>query len=455
MFFKIQPYQTSLNACLVVALGVMLQGTCYTGEAPEDCLPPGPGGTREDRYMAFFEPDEYAWKLFLAISKQADPARPGYPDPAKPELNQYDDDKDVVWESWALSSGGRSGGFRRSVPNRSEIFLDKGAPPPPWGTWKRGTKPKEHLEFFQGEDPHSTPKSPLKAQKLQKALRPGMQILISDTVRGGEQLGEEVRMNICGYNFVLEKKLYSVEGIEAMVTIALDPRNTQPGLIQFPNGAQEVKAKWIPISENDKPRYHWRSIAVPGEEGANPEVQTWGMVGLHITTKDLPNWFWCSFEHVDTESHAEIPSRDATTTRTGGQRPETTAGNPQSKWQYYRLRGTQIDFTNAFGPVILANTQIEHGFQMSSSCMTCHSRASAGLRRHRPDLNQFQPNTLPVFTPQFEDGKIRFGPIGAPNPNWFRADESRLRYIQTDFVWVLPFRANSVNETPPTKPIVP
>jgi hypothetical protein len=35
----------------------------------------------------------------------------------------------------------------------------------------------------------------------------------------------------------------------------------------------------------------------------------------HRITRDLPNWFWCGFEHADTEQTAELASRGSATGR--------------------------------------------------------------------------------------------------------------------------------------------
>jgi hypothetical protein len=119
------------------------------------CDLPTPGGTPEDANMAFFNPDEYAWKLFLSLNRQGSANDPGVPDPKHKNINEYEDDKSVVWETWALASGGRSGPFRRTIPNRSEIYLDKGAKPLEWGKWDRSDGKAKHLEPFQTEDPSS------------------------------------------------------------------------------------------------------------------------------------------------------------------------------------------------------------------------------------------------------------------------------------------------------------
>ena len=427
---------------------------------PPECALTGPGGTKTDQYMAFFDPDEYAWRLFLHLNRQGDTHSPGTPDKRKAELTKYDDDSPTVWETLALASGGRSGPFRRSIPNRSEVYLDQGATPPAWGKWARAVVTAKSLEPFQTEDPTNfgTRKTPARAaaaaDSMDGRMFAAMMLFSDESVIGLEQIGEEVRTNKCAYDFIVENELYNLEGLEAKARVGLAARSPNPDLISFPLGAQEVKAKWVAITDADKPRYHWRNIT--DETG---HVQSYGLIGLHITTRDLPNWFWTSFEHVDTEVHAEYPSIDSTTrgqkaTKRGsdeGVRIETV----NSKWQYYRLRGTQIDFSTSRRPVILANSQIEHGFQQSSSCMTCHSRAVVGLRAARPDLSPCQPNTLPVFLQSTEEPAldniqaIRYGPVGSPDPNWFHADGARPRYIQTDFLWSIPFRALSKYEVVP------
>src|SRR5438270_7474387 len=60
-----------------------------------------PGGRPEDVSLAINNPDEYAWRLFLAINRQAAVGRIGEPDPKFP-ITKYTDDVPVVWETWAL-----------------------------------------------------------------------------------------------------------------------------------------------------------------------------------------------------------------------------------------------------------------------------------------------------------------------------------------------------------------
>lgn len=93
--------------------------------------------------------------------------------------------------------------------------------------------------------------------------------------------------------------------------------------------------------------------------------------------------------------------------------------------------------------------------------VTCHARATIGLREQRPDLLAWQVNILSVFTAVYNDnlvpinvnsdtlpGLIRYGAIGAPDPEWYRVDKVRLRYIPSDFLWSLAFRPYSKTVVP-------
>jgi hypothetical protein len=222
-------------------------------------------------------------------------------------------------------------------------------------------------------------------------------------------------------------------------------------LIAFPNNSQEVKAQWVKISDADKNRYHWRMV-----KNSKGQDEIWGLTGLHIITRDLPNWFWCDFEHEDFIPWAEVPASDRTTR--GDDAPSRGAKDgirkevDGTKWQHYRLRGTQNAFTDSRGFfTVVANSQIEKGFQQTSSCITCHARATAGLRSSDPLANPNRTYSLPVFeisTP------FVIGSVGTPKMNWFVDEFSRPRFIQTDFLWSLPFRACSEKETPPTSVVV-
>jgi hypothetical protein len=268
-------------------------------------------------------------------------------------------------------------------------------------------------------------------------------------------------MNKSTYDAIRGNGLYSVEGIEAAALKARTAHNSS--LVTFEPTSKEVKARWVHLKAcdanpacTDKKRYHWRTIT--RNSGAK---EIWGLVSLHIITKDLPNWFWADFGHIDCEQgqgacsdfKAETPLRDSTTPATNGVRPETKG----SKWEFYRLRGTQTDFETSNGiDTILSNPVVEATFQ-KSSCMTCHSYASSAADASAPRRGTSLPLIVGAVgvrnagSHQDDTGKPNcqrfYSPGGQPSQQCGDAFGSvDPIYLQTDFLWSIPFRAFSSHQ---------
>lgn len=104
--------------------------------------------------------------------------------------------------------------------------------------------------------------------------------------------------------------------------------------------------------------------------------------------------------------------------------------SPSDKaWRSYRLKGSQVNFTDAAGRTsLLGNSVTESGFVTSSSCITCHSRANA---------NQQGQAAIGVFEPVAGYQGYPLSSNGTPNPAWFN-QSSKVPLplaVQTDFVW--------------------
>ena len=336
---------------------------------------PPPGGAADDVALAANHPDAFAWRVFLYLSRQADPARPGFADPSRP-IGRYDPDTPVVWESWALASG------VRATQEGSEVFREDGADPGPWGRWPRPARAPKILS------------SPL-AFPFQPAVA-------------------ETRLNEAAYQFIRAQGLYNREGLNTAFQRAVATTNPQP--IAFPLAAQEIKAHWSNLgpapAASVLATYHWRRIG----------RDYWGLVALHLTTKDLPDWFWADFQRLNT------PAADA---------PREVAG---TKWAYYHLTGAQTRFTDARGaPTVLSSEVIEAGFE-HTSCMTCHARAAVrfgprGLVHLKADSYYFDGDGhTPVADVDNPD-------VGIPDPALFGEP---LAYAQTDFLWSIPLRVRPV-----------
>lgn len=420
-----------------------------------------PGGRAEDARLAVVNPDEFAWQLFLFLNMQAQAGTAGVVDPTKTSIREFDPDRAVVWETWALASGLVTGGSPlRFIDNKSEVFKRPASQPVEWERLDRGPGKVPLTANLQGV-------FPALAAAAAATRRGG---LIPFAAPVGEPGGdEEVRMNRSTYDTVRTKRLYSVEGLEDAAAKA--KAAGQKLLVSFEPASKEAKAQWIRLTGcnpndpcADKDRYHWRIIENPSTKVR----EVWGLASLHVITKDLPNWFWADFGHIDCErgdgpcadfsADADNALRDSTTTGPGGVGPSGSNGirteTLKSKWQFYRLRGSQINFVTSEGlPTILSNPVIESSFQ-KSSCMSCHALATVGIRGTVPESGTSMPHFLRMdFVRNIGSSPPPRPDVGAPACFKFfgkssgtcpddRASDQPL-YFETDFLWSLPFRAFS------------
>lgn len=430
----------TLNLVAVLA-ELRAQPSTLTGAYQDDKI----GGSDEDAGKAIVAPDQYAWELFAALNQ---PSQEG--------------DGTVVWENWGLA---------RLIYDDPEL-----APEALEQRWHDGTirrpptaKREDRFEALPIQQQilraareetlgHSLSRRRFQQQPNQQ---PGT-VSFDPNLAGfgdGPPENDEVRMNWSAFKTVVDNELYSVDGQEAAFEAG------RP--LSFDPDAKEIKAEWrrlavLPAESQARRRqleqfqrsYH---TAIFGDE-------VWGLIALHITTKDLPNWFWATWEHESTrQREAVVPSRDRWGAKLeigdvsfnvyerldgnekGDPYPDGRWAGPSDKllqlfqqtnltdekWKHYVLRGTQIDFTDKFGrPTILANSVIEEGFQDTSSCITCHAKAGIGPRMRRSD----EKNRLPVFA----SGDPPVGDIGLPQPEWFfgsRTVPNNRKYLQFDFVW--------------------
>jgi len=152
-------------------------------------------------------------------------------------------------------------------------------------------------------------------------------------------------------------------------------------------------------------------------------VRQLGLNGLHITSKIIPQWFWCTFEQIENPQTTGVNMKLAMAPEVQKTNKEAQAAFAGTKWAYYQLDGVQTAYTqdpdaspcivSAQSPC-LANTQIETYFQGSSSCITCHSLASIGPKGARFNLWNYS-------------GGNQQGYVGNP--------PQMSSYVPLDFVW--------------------
>jgi hypothetical protein len=332
--------------------------------------------------------DEYAWRLFVALNWPADVTRRtadpravlGAPGP-------------VTWETWQ---------------NAADVYLEHGKDPGPWALGQQASGAAYETRFETAS---------LNELKKTRHIVAGVMVPLADPLAQVQRL-IEVRMNRISFDYVRSHELYNVEGQLHAVASGR--------AVTFPYGALQIKASWRPIAERDRSRYHTITV-----QFANGTARLYGLTALNIAAKEMPNWLWASFEHVDNATREngegwQLPSRDSFACRNESDcnRAPSGVGLEGTVWENYRLRGTLTSFVDAnLRPRLLANSELEAGLQMSASCITCHSRASIGLI-------DGHPARLPVFVPTSADGRtVRRGYVGLPR--------SETGFKSLDFVWSL------------------
>lgn len=367
---------------------------------------------------AINNPDRYAWRLFVAVNWPAD-----VPQKRADASKKFGDAAPgpVVWETWRSATNSAS----------DTAYPMNGSDPGPWlGKETPLDKPMASLDrgSFQQQ---------VRLQEL-KASNTPLPAFEEDLAAALEEgfFVNETRLNQATYEFLRTNKLYNADEQIALFT-------SGKRTIEFPLMAKETKAQWREIKEQDKPRYHW----VKAGNG-----KLYGLTALHITTKDLPNWLWATFEHIDNRLPQSQGGREGNEGWLLKSRDRFACPQPPhdceqappgiglqgTKWEHFRLRGTQIDFVDSRGTnTLLANSQPEGGFQTTSSCITCHARATIGAGQR-----------LSIFRCRGQ------GNVGVPSPDWFAEPNGTLKFTQLDFVWSF-FRARRSDQTgafPPRDP---
>ncbi len=360
-----------------------------------------PWAEPNDRALTAENSDEYAWRLFTALNWPAD-LRTGVADRSA----SLGVDGPVVWESWSTAGA---------------IFLDDGSDPGPWAERRDSAAIATESRFETRS---------LKELPNARHIVGGVMVPLADPLANASRL-TEIRMNRASYDYIRRADLYNLGG--QLRAYAAGTR------IDFPLGARNVKAKWRPISDAERSRYH--TVQVAFTDGTK---HLFGLTALHIASKDQAHWFWATFEHVDNPLLADsegwqLPSRDRFSCRGPAadcNRAPRGIGLEGTVWQYYRLRGTLTSYVDSVGrPQRLANSELETGMQTTASCMTCHARASIGVVAGAPAR-------LPIFdlsrSELAQRALTRRGYVGLPKPEWFGDSHGAglgPAFRPVDFVW--------------------
>lgn len=348
-------------------------------------------------------PDRYAWDLFRAVNWPADTIQM-IADTAR----QFGDPGWVVWQTWKTGP---------------EVYLANGHKPKGWHQKDFSLRSTKNFNQFS-----------------KKARMPD----ITDDPTFGL---EEVVLNKATFDYVVENELYNLNG-------QLERYNAR-NEINFPIESMELKVKWrkIPDTPYEKARYHYQYIETLNDTVVSKDL--YGLVAIHITSRVLKRWFWATFEHIDNRSQKHpgddgwlLPTRDRFACKNppyNCEQAPTNIGLEGTKWEYFLLRGSQTEYVDESGdPILLANSNVERGFQLSSSCITCHSLASIGPvkqnKQHPADSSLYFVEFL-YSDKDLYVGNVRFGGkghVGVPDSTLFKLPDSvGGKMMRNDFVWSL------------------
>jgi hypothetical protein len=288
-----------------------------------------------------------------------------------------------------------------------------------------------------------------------------------------QEVGEITVRNKDMFDYIFLNNLYNQQGIARVYTrnaenlmrnapYQLKNEPTAIARIDLPPSGIMIKSNWLyyefakDVGLKEDPNAPYIKKDMISEVGDKQYKGEHWLLSFHISTKDVPQWVWATFEHLNnpgrcdftgcndsfgyespdanrppgtaanfTAPHSRSDELGAATTifslgepyQSGPISAELkaileTAGigttdqtalepAPSDKgWLSYRLKGTQVNFTNMMGrPTRLGNSVTEGGFMATSSCVSCHARASIAVPAGQPDhstvaLGVFSYDTL-------------------------------------------------------------
>lgn len=284
---------------------------------------------------------------------------------------------------------------------------------------------------------------------------------------------EELRINKAMFDYIQKMGLYNQNKVYEMA---------KTNSINFPPDAMMIKAQWLPIDEleadgKNVAMYYQKVISGYNAVDSTVTKKTkMGLVAFHLVTHELPNWVWSTFEHSSnvglcdyigckddfgcTQSYIP-PHKDVNKGYDIGKTtPKLKAlfkefGVP-NVFENYRLKGSQTEYTSTQGDtLLLGNSILEANLVTSSSCISCHARAtvnnikdSVGQRGNLGMFimdsigNRLDIRTTINFQTASDTTTLGFHPVaytGTPVPEDYltTAPDPNDTYYQTNFMWQL------------------
>ena len=205
------------------------------------------------------------------------------------------------------------------------------------------------------------------------------------------QFCEEVFVNADEATFVKQNGLLTLTGQQTY-------GKAHGNAITFPYTAIEIKADWVPTTSFANPTFQCPD---PTNKLYTETINgtCYALVGLHISSKVLPDWLWATFEPASSFTNpnrcdrnlystcfdpwgttSKVPYGKGTTVPQSPQLQQLMASaNLNRAFNNYYLTGVQTQFVNGKGAAIpLGNSFTEFNAGVNpgqASCITCHRYA--------------------------------------------------------------------------------
>lgn len=202
---------------------------------------------------------------------------------------------------------------------------------------------------------------------------------------------QEVRRNLSAFRYIVRHGLHTTDGLAQAF------KKAQAGWrVALPEDAVALKATWVPLDilvawlARNGVRMNANQVRAKYYTSEAQGIPI-ALVALHISSKDLPNWVWATFEHRLNPGRCDtMGCNDRFGAVVARVAPHAAGQNGQygacaknlalqrlfeSKglarvWNNYCLKASEIAFASSRGRPLMAG---------NSSCIACH--ASAGINR--------------------------------------------------------------------------
>ena len=219
--------------------------------------------------------NEYSWQALVAINwpKQNGKAMPNFTDKG-----------DATWLGWKEAF---------------QVYRSDAKKPAPWGSPRTDTGLGITNPVLADKDKRIISRTNTPTKNIADETDQAFAGKLFD--QNGNVVVYEVLMNKKEFDYVLDNKLYNINGqieFSKNKNIANFPKGNYA---KNDLGAIEIKFAWKILEDTDyKDRYFTDEGYIIGKDGSL-ELKQLGMIGMHISQKTPmgKQWVWSTFEHVD------------------------------------------------------------------------------------------------------------------------------------------------------------